>query len=276
MTARRSFLAVPAILLLVGAALLAYGLTQPVSARSALADALRASSDVHSAHVIVEMQGTAPIPYTIRQEGDIQFPDRMHMVMEAGGERMEYIMIGSDYYFRDPATGRWQKQAVPTPGAGFTRFQGVDFSGLNFDPRDLAQQSKGWGKVERLPNEVVDGVPCQHYRVSFNLADMAKSMASQDNGDNEYMSLMKARAGEIQMESEYWVGEVDGRVRQMRMHIIMPGDLAKRLAALTARSGNIPDIIFPPKMETTITMRFSDYNKPVHIEAPVSGEGGGN
>lgn len=270
MAARRLFLVGLVILLIVGGALLAYGLTQPMSARTALADALRTSGDVRSVHVVIDMEENALLPYAIHEEGDIEFPDRMHMVMEAGGERFEYILIGETAYLRDPATGHWRRESPTSPPMMFQGWQTQASPSFQFDPRRFKEQMAGWGKVERLPDEVVDGVPCRRYRVAFDMEGMTKGLEEEPQGDDAYLAVVQEYARQMRMEGEYWVGQVDGRLRQMRVHIIMPGEMVKRMVSLSAPAGRIPDIAFPPQVEISRTVRYSDYNKPVHIEPPPS------
>ncbi len=268
MAARRLFLVGLVVLLVVGGMFLAYGLTQPMSARTALADALRASGDVQSVHVVVDMEGNAPVPYAIHEEGDIEFPDRMHMVMEAGGERFEYILIGEAVYLRDPATGHWRREPAPFPPMMFQSWQTQALPSFQFDPRRFKEQTAGWGKVERLPDEVVDGVPCRHYRATFDMEGMMENLTDQPQGEDTPLAVAQKYARQMRMEGEYWVGQVDGRLRQMRVHVIMPGEMVKRMASLSAPAGRIPDIAFPPQVEIRMKVRYSDYNKPVHIEPP--------
>lgn len=269
MRGHRSFFVVILMLLLAGGLILAYGLTIPLTTDSALAGALWQTQKVRSVHVVMDMEYSAPMQVAIHQEGDIVFPDRMHMVMSANGEEVEYILVRSTYYFRDSATGVWQKQETPAQQVGLMDWQRGPSSWLTFDPQGLARQASGWVQVERLPDEVVDGIPSEHYRAVFDVEKMMEKVGGQIGEENEYAKLMQAYAGEMQMEGEYWVGKVDGLVRKMRTHITMPGEMLKRLTQSMVWGSRFPDGAFPPQVEGTITIRYSNFNKPVNIEPPV-------
>ncbi len=268
MRSRRAFVILVAVVLIAGGLVLAYGMTMPVNARSALADALHRTQKVRSAHVVMDMKASAPFPISFHEEGDIVFPDRMHMNAVINGQAFEFIMIGNTYYFRELPDGQWQKETRAAQWqTGSLGWQNGSFPQFMFEPGNTGEPSGSWMKVERLPDDVVAGVPCERYKVSFDVERMAEALKEEAGEKSESISMLEEYAGSVRMEGEYCVGTQDRLIRFMRYHAVMPAEMMQRMA----RIGNMefPKEALSRQVEITMVMYYSDFNKPVRIEPPV-------
>lgn len=176
-------------------------------------------------------------------EADFLSPDRMRMVIEEDGQKREMRCIGDKVYEQDSQTGEWRVQEgrdVQTTLVGMQKIaEGVQ-------PKSIAERLKGLEAIEELPDEVIGDVTCVHYRG----IDPLKGLGEQW----EQM--------EMTMVVEVWIGKDDYLVWQQRTthSLKIPPDISDD-------QGNpAPE---GTTMTITVTMEFSDFNKPVEIEAPL-------
>jgi len=243
---------------------LGYGLMAPLAPQAVLAGAYATTTGVRSAHVVVEVTTrTLPdgAPVTHVMEGEIQFPDRVHMMTRLGDESLEVVTVGRKSYVRLSGQEGWKVQELP-PFAMPVGSAGAPIG----DVSALLRQMKSLGDVEQLPDEEVDGVSCARYRtqVAFRrLLEQARRLGTEDPEVRAWMEALSAAGQEPALRIEYWIGKRDHLVRQVRLQSVMPSPVKDGLATGTSHQ--------LPLRSITMVMRLSDFNKPVHITAPKIG-----
>ncbi len=208
-------------------------------------------SGVTTAHVEsdvavhVESGGTGTsADFTLGLVGDLVVPDRFHFAvkMRASGITVEFeiIAIGSDTYMRNPLTGEWEtnvEMAIPVGTESFS----MGAFGTDFRPEVAA--SFTLSGIEEL-----DGERVYHLSGTVTGEDVAKLLDDQSAGQGE-------------ADVQYWVGVDDYLVR--KTEIFFEDSDTDPLTNLTYLT------------RATYVTTFSDYNRPVTIEAPEVVAGGG-
>jgi hypothetical protein len=123
---------------------------------------------------------------------------------------------------------------------------GVDLAnlGVGQSPTGVLAQLRGSTNTQKVGTETIDGVRTTHYRGTVDVRDALDQATAEDRKTLQRL-LDEAKAHGVDATSttfDVWVGD-DGLVRR-----------------LTQRVGSVGHL----------TMTFSDYGEPVHIEAPAA------
>jgi len=159
-------------------------------------------------------------------DGDVEVPDRMHA--KIGGTfagipiNTELIVVGTDYWLKNPFLGGWRSVDVSTTPLAF------------FDPETgLLPIIRDASDLDRYGSEEVDGVDC--WQVNGKVP--AEKLAP----------LISADASDKELPIELWVGKDDSLLRRFRvLGPVSPGesDQAKRTIELS-KYGEPVDIAPP-------------------------------
>lgn len=177
-------------------------------------------------------------------EGDFLAPDRMQWTQwsQKNGQKLEEVrIIGDKEYDRDIQTGEWELQYFDQDGEGNV-VQGL--SGF-IQPVSIAERLKILDDIAKLPDEVIDNVNCLHYRGKWDVSD-------EDYEDDTIV--------------EFWISKDDYLLKQHSLTTsskVMVKDIDK----------DYKDIPVPENATITITytmiLRYSSFNEPVEIVAPL-------
>lgn len=213
-----------------------------VTLSEVLADALVATSEEDSYHLVIDAQvdvrmgGLRTRMPIIAFEGDFQSPDRMAGRMSAGGflssllgnsAEKDIIAIGDTAYTMDPATGVWEKD--------------LTYRGLPFSPEDiLLTDPSGIEDLILIEETELEGIHIYHLRGSLpGIAPAGSEALSQ---------------------VDFWIEVDNPRLRQAALAI----EQANPGGGLPFAGGGTQEI----KSSMVIVMKFSDFGKPVTIELP--------
>jgi len=201
-------------------------------------------------------------PVTQVMEGDIQFPDRMHLTARYNGETGEVVTIGRKSYIRPSGQATWETQELP-PFVMPAGSAGAPVA----DVKSVLDQMRSLGNVEQLPDETIDGALCSRYRLQVEfgrvLEQVRRRLDREDPEVKAWLETLDRMGQEPAMRMEYWVEKQDHLVRQIQMHYVVNSPMTVRL------SSGKPHRVSP--YAVTMTMRFSDFDKPVHIQPPQDG-----
>ena len=212
---------------------------------------------VESAHLVYEATTDVgnQLSLFVGIEGDYQAPDRFHYSMEtgfgpgSGAFRLEYTLIGSRAFLKDPESGVW----IPDPASQnpFTvlSLDGEPAEGLaiNFDP----QAFEGFSMTQQdLDGETVyylRGNPSGEGFSDTLEALKLVVLGTEPGGGTE---------GELptgKIEIEYWMGIEDLLARKYRGLFEVSGQ---------DHTGELNTV------RSEVSLVFSDYGKPVNIQEP--------
>ena len=123
--------------------------------------------------------------------------------------------------------------------------------------------------VVQLPNEIINGVECLHYRVEHTRTMDTLLQRMEDAPDSNVRDSLEnaiemLQEIELTESSEIWIGKVDHIVRQRRHTREQTSD---RDVELGSPSVTVPEGV-RYKIDGTFT--YSGFNEQVEIEAPVS------
>ena len=178
-------------------------------------------------------------------------PDRYYIKQSKDGEDQEFILIGSERYYKGSYNSLFVMQ-----------LQMNSFSSMVTRQATLAWMDM-LRDIQELPEETIEGVPCFHYQ---GIYDIEKRLRSQNEERSQKMGIpplseeqLKERLEEYRMEIgsqsiELWIGKDDYLVRQMEMNTQNP-----------ANNGGLGS--------SQTIYKFSDFNQPIVIEAPLDSGG---
>lgn len=222
-----------------------------------------ATTEVKSFHFSMSMTMTGWSEGIPLMEGNIVSPDRMHVAGELEGQKYEMVYIGDKMYERDSETGQWQIQEGRAAQAALVSMQRFAEGAQTMS---IAERLKGLEDIEELPEEVIDGINCVHYRGRIDPLKGLREQLAEESDPKQKEGLQQLLEAQEQMEmtvtTEVWIGKGDYLVRQQRV-----------IQSMKAPPGGILDQGTPvPErtiMTVTVVWRFSDFNEPVEIEAPL-------
>ena len=168
-----------------------------------------------------------PLTFT----GDHQAPDRVQGVVATTllgfSIKFEYVTIGDTTYRKNPMTGEWEtaEQWIP--------FNIEYFAGDN--PSEIVEA------LEFVGTESLEGARVYHLK-----GTLPSQVLDESGGE---------------LETEYWIGVKDGRIRT----IAFQGELRSDSGLFPATG---PQSTAATLVNVTGTMKLSDYAKPGSIEAP--------
>ncbi|MFC1925087.1 hypothetical protein ACFLW2_00135 [Chloroflexota bacterium] len=203
--------------------------------------------------------------------GDFLAPDRMKWTQwtKDGQKLGEVRIIGDKKYEWNSETGEWVLWPW-NPGVEGDTVQ--ELAGYA-QPVSIAEMLKEIKDVEELPDEVIDGVNCLHYRGKWDvLKDMREEMEKETDPAIKASLQKQLELNEQNHERwgttftmEFWIGEGDYLVRQQRLITSSKGTPDE--FGLNYNDIQVPaDAIVTKSM--TSTVKFSRFDEPVEIEAP--------
>lgn len=177
--------------------------------------------------------------FPIRFSGDFQMPDRsagkLQLALGLVLLELDIITIGEQAYITDPETGAWEQYPLA-------------FTGLP-NPYDLvllpAEVSR-YTDVRVVKDESIDGIQTQRIRVNLRAGVLGGSY------ENLFVDL--------------WIGKDDNLIHRLTM----AGETeveAQDAAGLASGALGAADI--GGEAEFTMTITYSDFNRPIVIEAPI-------
>ena len=201
--------------------------------------ALEAADSFHFDMEMLLQAGTEGIslelPFNIA--GDFQAPDRVRGTLSLSfaffNIESQFITIGDTEYATNPETGEWE---ISTESISPTGDPGEFLEGDFLDEiKDLAV----------LGVETLDGLEVYH---------LSGTVSAETLGDGET---------EGELDVEVWVGTEDDLLAQISVEgdVELEADMGDDELSLFAGA-------FPGQVTISLTIRFSDFGKPVSIEAP--------
>ena len=212
---------------------------------------------VESAHLVYEATTDVgnQLSLFVGIEGDYQAPDRFHYSMEtgfgpgSGAFRLEYTLIGSRAFLKDPESGVWIPDPASQNPVTVLSLDGEPAEGLaiNFDP----QAFEGFS----MARQDLDGETVYYLRGNPSgegFSDTLEALKSvvlgpEPGGGTEGES----PTGKI--EIEYWLGIEDLLARKYRGLFEVSGQ---------DHTGELNTV------RSEVSLVFSDYGKPVNIQEP--------
>ena len=196
-------------------------------------------------------------------EVDFLSPDRMRMVIEEDGQKREMCCIGDKVYEQDSQTGEWQVLEGHAVQATLINVQGLLIAA---QPKNIAEGLKKLEAIEELSDEVIGDVTCVHYRGSIDSLKGFREQLAEESDPKEKEALQQILEVWEQMEvtivAEVWIGKDDYLLWQQRAtqsQKVLPDTFDDQ--GTPAPEGTT--------MTITVIREFSDFNKPVEIEAPL-------
>lgn len=171
----------------------------PPSASSIVSRSAAATAKQRSFHVIVDIENVKA-PATGMSltsiDGDLIVPDRMRARVTGTFQgvplRSELIVVGSDFYLKNPFSGAWQRVDVGTNPVAF------------FDPAEgVLAVIRGAVDLAHDGSERVDDVDC--YRLTGKVRDTALKPLLGNAGSGKLVPL------------ELWIGKDDSLLRRIRL-----------------------------------------------------------
>ncbi len=193
---------------------------------------------------------TRTVQYTV----EFAAPDQYHIAVIEGNVSGDSISIGRDRY-------EWGQQPE-APDFKMTGISGVIASAIGPPTReDSLDLIESLQNLEKLPDEVIDGVLCYHYRGQVDrLQDSTPAATATLDPVQQYIQTAANRwhewARSWQEEGEFWIGRDDYLLRQEKRTTYIP-PFGPQDQACTLQS----------------TTRYYDFDIPVTVEPPLSADG---
>ena len=218
-----------------------------------IADAVAAMRQVRSFHAemdaafkVVQTEAsfrmdeeTFGTEFPIRFTGDFLMPDRAAGKLQASlgivALELDIITIGKQAYVTNPETGVWEQHPLM-------------FTGLP-DPYALVllpSDPKRYTDIQVVKEQTLDGVPTRHVKANLRASVLGESY------DKLYL--------------EVWIGKDDNLIRRLTMSGEAKVD-EQDAAGLAGSALGAADI--GGNAEFTMTITYSNFNRPVTIEPPV-------
>jgi len=231
-------------------------------------------------------------------EGDYLAPDRLYMVAEKRDEVLgKYWTIGNKYYWWSSETGWWNLQEFEDVDGAYwmkkyrwdydtgswelrdeyeVQYQiGVEHIGEAVQPESIDERLSELNDIEELPDEVIDGVNCLHYRgvyvPSLGIEELEKQLEEESDPDmKRHIQHFIEKGKEYQMlfteVIEIWISPDDYRVRQESSTLTI-NPTYDHYSSDYDLDLPVPEGATITKI-TTRTTRYTCFNEPVEIEAP--------
>ena len=223
--------------------------------QSIIAKAYAATADIKSFRLSATSASKDPDGFSSRQDIEVEYasPDRYHFKMTEDGEEIEFIIIGDKLYI---GSGSPPEAVLYSLTQGLTR---------PLSKETVLSYLDNLTDIQSLSDETMDGVSCLHYLGKW---DVEKQIAETKRSLMEHYDEMGIEPDEeaidkeleilrsIETEIELWIGRDDYLIRQMKMNGKLPDD-----------DEGLKFIII------SMTMKYSDLNQPITIEAPLDADG---
>jgi hypothetical protein len=240
---RRALVLVPASLILI--TILSIFLWNPWNgSKNIIAEAYSAISNVQSYRMSLTKGSSTEAP-TIVYAAEFVAPDRYHLTQVIDGETLEFIYIGDEEYYK----------------CNYRSFETMKFEADIFSSMITREATLRYlnmlGNIKQLPDETIEGIVCRHYEGRY---DVEKQLLSQqeDRAQRGWTPFSKEDLAEMReemhanydpMKFELWIGKTDYLIRQWRI-------------SKAEHSNDGITISYS-------TYKFSDFNQPITIEAPL-------
>ena len=212
---------------------------------------------VESAHLVYEATTDVgnQVSLFVGIEGDYQAPDRFRYSMEtgfgpgSGAFRLEYTLIGSRAFLKDPESGVWKPDPASQNPFAFLSLDGDPAEGLaiNFDPQAFDGFSMTQQELDGEAVYYLKGNPSGEGFSDTLEALKSVVLGPEPGGGTEGES----PTGKI--EIEYWIGVEDLMARKFRGLFEVSGQ---------DHTGKLNTV------RSEVSLVFSDYGKPVNIQEP--------
>ena len=225
-----------------------------------------ATIEIESFHMTIT--ATYPGNFVQSMESDFMLPDRARLVgFEQGIKMYEVRRIGDNIYRWDSESGLWELMEGYIAEGTLLSLQAW---ARQFVAEEIAKSLEKLDYIEALPDEVINGVICEHYRGSYdyyNLDYYREQIENEIDPDRkESLQSILATMEQMQEEmetsavSEYWFGKDDHILRQSR----------STTSITMTEDTDFKGTIVPAEERVTIigTATFSNFNEPVEIEEP--------
>lgn len=125
-------------------------------------------------------------------------------------------------------------------------------------------------KLEKRNSEAIEGEDCAHYygksdTEKLEVVDITGSVISYD----EIIKIMSDYRRSI-YEYEFWIGKVDGRLRQIKSDYLGWNYTGSPPTTITVIAGSSVPLQMPP---TSFVFTFYDFNQPFEIKPPLDSNG---
>jgi hypothetical protein len=160
---------------------------QPAAAddpRGAVLQALDAESAAAQEEVAIEIDSGSK---KVAQHWQIVRPDRFHFTQTSAGQRQEFYVIGSTVYLKGPAG--WTKLSVPSIPIP-----------TQFVPAVRQAIQDGFGAVELIGSEPVNGQTTNHYRARFRYHDSGIAV---DGNSDFWIDAASILPAKVQFQGTY-------------------------------------------------------------------------
>ena len=229
------------------------GCSERLNLREVTANAITATCEAQS------HRASAVQTYTVdgkieesTSESEFVAPDRFHNKTSGDGKWSEIISIGDKSYIRGSDIPEWCESPCqyrdPSSGSTVT----VEAASISLE-KEL--ESLNWlVDLEQLPDEVIDGINCWHYRGKVDMdayVDMLqKTTKSEDGQFPEHLEEMRRWMRNF----ELWVEKDSYLIRQLKSE--------ERFAWVNPDTGE--ESLFTG----STTKQFYDFNEPISIKPP--------
>ena len=255
------------IISLVSTSLLACNKVTRVTLEQVLDKVNAATTEIESFHMTMTMTNPGDLIDTF--EGDFMLPDKSRYVTyEQGIKKAEMRRIGANIYQWDSESGLWELMEGNLAEATLASMQAM---AEQLEPEYIADNLEMLEYIEALPDKIIHGVSCEHYRGDFdfyNLDYYREQIENETDPDRkedlQHILEMQEQLKEEQegtAVAEYWFGKDDYILRQIRSTMSMK----------TTEDEDFNGTIVPTgtRVTMTATLTFSNFNEPVEIEAPL-------
>ena len=177
-------------------------------------------------------------------ETEFVAPDRYRGKATTNGDWVEFIIIGDKQYIRDSDPSRTTSVGV--------------LSGSILSKEDTLRLLDRLTDLEKLLDEMIDGVDCLHYKGRIDMArTVEEQMANLDPAQPGYEQMLEAmeQLRQMKTEVELWIGKDDYLIRQIKYDMQVPSEDSGQWDTLSSK------------------VQYYDFNEPIEIKPPVTASG---
>lgn len=200
---------------------------------------------------------------TVVGVGELNVPDQVRFSQQDIDDpeyTEEIFIIGKTLYQLDPIVGVWD---------ALRNVQGVNGT-QGYEPGIDPSFIPAISSIVQLPNQVIDGVQCRHYRITIDSGVLLST--PEEPAD-------PATSDELGVQLEIWIGVSDNFVHQQQQLVEFkdfssdPPDSFTLLSVITYTNINEPVTITPPLIETPPTPAIPDAGYPIYPpKYPLAGQ----
>lgn len=190
----------------------------------------------------------------------------MAMTMDAAGQQMEMRFVDKTFYLKIPNMPRgmgdpgkpWVK-ITPDGGGPFAKMLGpmAKQMGEQTDPSKMLERIQKAGAITKSEQTELGGQPVSHYWIELDLGKVPEMSTLPEGMPQELIDKMKQQFAGVKVPMQLWLNS-----DSLPVKITM--DMAPVMEAVGKASGQ-PSASVPMG---TMTMTYSDWGKPVDVQAP--------